>query len=184
MRFHHPFTAASPGSGERCQRPLEGVPVSAHHDQPFTVNLMLRRDYEMAADFGQLGMPPLVMDEPVPLGNGRGPNAVRVLAAAVGNCLGSSLLFCLRKARVEVLDLRVAVHGTIGRNEEGRLRVTELAVRIDPVVPPEQHDRVARCRELFEDFCIVSRSVAQGIAITTTVRPAAPAVEVSAAAHS
>ena len=157
--------------------------MSTTHDQPFLVNLALQRGFEMAADFGVPGAPGLVMDEPVPLGDGQGPNATRVLAAAVGHCLGASLLFCLRKARVDVLDLRVAVQGTIGRNEKGRLRITSLSVRIDPVVPPEQQDRVARCRELFEDFCIVTRSVAQGIPVTTAVHAAAPALEGSGAEH-
>ena len=38
------------------------------------------------------------MDEPEPMGENSGPNAGKVLAAAIGNCLTASLLFCLQKA--------------------------------------------------------------------------------------
>jgi len=38
------------------------------------------------------------MDEPEPMGGNSGPNACKVLAATIGNCLTASLLFCLQKA--------------------------------------------------------------------------------------
>lgn len=142
------------------------------HDHAFQVTLTLREGYEMAADFGLPGIPALVLDEPVPLGTGHGPNAARVLASAVGNCLASSLLFCLRKARVDVTQMRVTVDGTMARNERGRLRITGLRARLEPVVPAEERERMARCMELYEDFCLVSQSVRQGIAVTAEVHPA------------
>jgi organic hydroperoxide reductase OsmC/OhrA len=142
------------------------------HDQSFQISLALRDGYEMSADFGLPGVEPLLFDEPAPLGAGNGPNAARVLAAAVGNCLAASLLFCLRKARVDVQELRATVTGTMARTERGRLRITGLRVRLEPVVPADQHDRMARCVELYEDFCLVSQSVRQGIAITADVHPA------------
>lgn len=148
--------------------------LSAVHDQPFQIELTLQDGYRMAADFGVPGVPPLIMDEPVPLGEGEGPNAARVLATAVGHCLSASLLFCLRKAHVDVQDLRTTVGATLARNERGRLRITDLRIRIAPVVPAEQRDRMTRCLELFEDFCLVTRSVQQGIAITTEVAPSIP----------
>jgi uncharacterized OsmC-like protein len=142
------------------------------HDRSFQVSLTLGDGYEMTADFGLPGVPPLLLDEPAPLGGTRGPNAARVLATAVGNCLGASLLFCLRKARVDVQELRVTVEGTMSRNERGRLRIAGLQVRLEPVVPADQRPRMARCLELYEDFCLVTQSVRQGIAITSAVHPA------------
>ena len=142
------------------------------HDRSFQISLTLGEGYEMAADFGLPGVPPLLLDEPAPLGDAHGPNAARVLASAVGNCLASSLLFCLRKARVDVHELRVTVDGTMTRNERGRLRIAQLQVRLAPVVPAEQRGRMARCLELYEDFCLVTQSVRQGIAITSEVHPA------------
>lgn len=147
------------------------MPPDTSHDGAFRVTLTLRDDYRMTADFGLPGVPPLQFDEPVPLGAAAGPNAARALAAAVGNCLAASLLFCLRKSRVEVLELHATVTGTMARNERGRLRIAELQVRLEPVAPVEQHARMQRCLDVFEDYCLVSQSVRQGIAVATTVEP-------------
>lgn len=141
---------------------------AAGEAQRFALSLTLQDGYAFTVDFGD-GLAPLVADEQPPLGAGRGPNPARLLAAAVGSCLGASLLFCLRKARVEITELRTSVEGTIVRNEEGRLRIGEIRVRLAPHVAPEHRDRMGRCLELFEDFCIVTQSVRQGIAIDVQV---------------
>lgn len=143
-------------------------------DGTFQVTLTLRDGYAFAVDFDQPASPraadgALVLDEPPPLGAGHGPNATRVLAAAIGDCLGASLLFCLRKARVPVNGLRVLVEGTVARNERGRMRIGSLRVRLSPDVPPADRERMGRCLELFEDFCIVTESVRQGIDVDVAV---------------
>jgi uncharacterized OsmC-like protein len=135
----------------------------------FALTLTLQDGYAFTADFGMAGVPDLTLDEPPPLGAGVGPNAARLIAAAVGNCLGASLLFCLRKSRIHVKQLRVSVEGTIVRNERGRLRIGEIRVRLAPDVVPQDRDRMGRCLELFEDFCIVTESVRQGIPIAVEV---------------
>jgi len=135
----------------------------------FALTLTLREGFQFAADFGDSGIPELLLDEPPPLREGRGPNAARILGAAVGNCLGASLLFCLRRARIEVRELRVAVEGTLVRNERGRLRLGEIRVKLLPDVAPEQRDRIGRCLDLFEDFCVVTESVRRGIDVQVAV---------------
>lgn len=140
----------------------------------FSVSLTLRAGYEFDVDFGN-GLPPLRMDEPPPLGEEHGPNASRVLAAALGNCLSASLLYCLRRARIEVQALRTTVAGTHTRNAQGRLRLGRFRVTLEPDygdLPPE---RVARCLEIFEDFCTVTQSIRQGITVDVTVGPSATA---------
>ena len=72
---------------------------------------------------GRARVPPLLLDEPEPLGDGDGPNAAKVLAAAVGNCLSASALYCLRRARIDVQSMRTTVSASLSRNEAGRLRV-------------------------------------------------------------
>jgi len=137
-------------------------------DNNVHVSLQLQEGYRFLVDLGDQ-FDPLTMDEPAPLGAGEAPNASAVLAAAVGNCLSASLLFCLRKAHVEVSDLRTDVEVDSERNETGRLRIGTIRVSLKPVLPPGAEGRVARCLELFEDFCVVTASVRDGIDVGVTV---------------
>lgn len=143
---------------------------------PFTVDLSLRDGYAFTVDFAAREGPPLVVDEVPPLGEGNGPNPARLLAAAVGHCLSASLLFCLRKSRIEVANLRTTVEGTIVRNERGRLRIGGLRVRLAPELSEEQRERMGRCLDLFEDFCLVTESVREGIPVDVEVETAATAL--------
>jgi organic hydroperoxide reductase OsmC/OhrA len=129
----------------------------------FSVALTLQHGYRFDVDFQDGTLPQMVVDERPPLGEGAGPNPARVLATAVGQCLSASLLFCLRKARVEPKELRTVVRGTMIRNERGRFRIGELRVTLDPTFEPGDRERIGRCVELFEDFCIVTESVRSGI---------------------
>ena len=114
-------------------------------------------------------MSPLVLDEPEPFGEGHGPNAARVLAAAIGNCLSASLLFCFRRARLDVAELRTTVEGSMVRNPRGRLRLGPIRVKIEPVFSAEDRGRMGRCLELFEDFCVVTQSVRGGLDVAVEV---------------
>lgn len=146
--------------------------MNATEEQRFTLGLTSRDGYAFSVDFEQEGIPPLLLDESPPLGEGRGPNAAQLLAAAIGNCLGASLLYCLGKSRVEVRGMRTTVEGTLVRNERGRVRVGAIRVKLAPDVAPEQRDRMSRCLELFEDFCIVTESVRQGVRVDVEVEAA------------
>jgi organic hydroperoxide reductase OsmC/OhrA len=141
----------------------------AEGEKQFDITLRRLENFQFDAEFDGDKMANLLFDEPSPLGEDEGPNAARVLGAAVGNCLSASLLFCLKKARVTVDDLRTEVHGVVGRNENNRLRVTRLDVKIDATIPPEDQSRVDRCLKVFEDFCVVSGAVRQGVEINVEV---------------
>lgn len=147
-------------------------------DGRFEVGLTLRDGYAFTVDFAEGEGPPLVVDELPPLGEANGPNPARLLAAAVGSCLSASLLFCLRKSRIEVAQLRTTVSGTIVRNARGRLRIGGIRVRLAPEVTAEQRVRMGRCLDLFQDFCILTESVREGIAVDVAVEDAPAAVPV------
>src|SRR5579884_2834738 len=71
----------------------------------------------------------------------------------------------------EGAGLRTTVAGTLVRNERGRLRVGEIRVRLAPAVAPEARERIGRCLELFEDFCVVTESVRRGLPVAVEVVP-------------
>ena len=128
----------------------------------------LVEDYKFTVDFGP-AFALLEMDEPAPLGEGAGPNASRVLGAAVGNCLSASLLYCLRKAHIDVKSMSTDVGISTARNAKGRLRVGGLRVELHPEVAPGNEGRLSRCLELFENFCVVTESVRNGIDVDVAV---------------
>ena len=111
------------------------------------------------------------VDEPMPIGRGAGPNAARLLAAAVGNCLAASLLFCLEKARVPIDHLEAHVEGTFERDDRNRLRIAGLSVTLMPDLGVEEGPtpRFDRCLDIFEDFCVVTQSVRAGIDVEVRV---------------
>jgi uncharacterized OsmC-like protein len=138
----------------------------------FITKLSRVKEYQFKVEFDSPGMPELVTDETEPLGRNAGPNPSRLLSAAIGNCLSSSLLFCLSKARVNVDDLRTSVETVMRRNEKGRWRIASLKVKLYPAIKPEDISRSKRCLEVFDDFCIVTASVRKGIEVNVDVATA------------
>ncbi|MDR7522984.1 MAG: OsmC family protein [Armatimonadota bacterium] len=135
-----------------------------------TVRLTQHEGYRFAVEMEQPHWA-LTVDEAPPIGRGQGPNPARMLAVAVGHCLSSSLQFCLQKSRVEGARITTEVTASIRRNDRGRWRVAGLNVEIDVSgVDPAQQGSVERCRQLFEDFCIVTESVRHGVPVDVAVR--------------
>ncbi|MCW4047174.1 MAG: OsmC family protein [Candidatus Bathyarchaeota archaeon] len=132
--------------------------------------LKLIQGYKFKAEFDAEGMPDLIVDEQKPLGENSGPNPTRLLSAAVGHCLSSSLLFCLSKARVNVKNLETTINATKERNEEGRMRIRKLEVEMHLDVDEKDRNRVARCISIFENYCTVTQSVRKGIEVTVNVK--------------
>ena len=136
---------------------------------PVTVTLQQQADYQFAIHFGE-GQPPLLADEPPPLGQGLGPSPLQLLAAAVGNCLSDSLLFALKKFKQNPEPIRTEVQATVGRNDQGRLRVQRIDVTLSLGCPAAQLEHLDRVVNQFEDFCTVTQSVAQGLDVFTRVQ--------------
>jgi organic hydroperoxide reductase OsmC/OhrA len=112
---------------------------------------------------------PLSTDEDEPLGSGAGPNPAALLAAAVGNCLAASLVFCLRKARVEPAAVSADAAAHVARNEAGRFRIDGIDVELSFSVEAAQQAALERCLPLFEDFGIVTESVRRGVPVRVHV---------------
>jgi uncharacterized OsmC-like protein len=112
----------------------------------------------------------LMMDEPPPLGELNGPNAARVLAASVLNCLSASLVFCLSKSKITVNNMKAEAEPIVERNKEGYWRVTRVNVSLHPELEgnPDQ-TRVKRCLDVFENYCVVTGAVRNGLTVDVSV---------------
>lgn len=137
--------------------------------QTFTLDMEHIQGYEFRLKFDWPDVPDLSLDEPAPLGANAGPNASRLLAASVANCLSASLLFCLNKAHAAPRGLKTAVTGTLARNDKGRLRIEKVDVAITLEESPDAPARLERCTGLFEDYCVVTQSVRRGIPVRVRI---------------
>ena len=142
-----------------------------HPERTHHVTVRHAREYEFVAEFDDLpAAQPLRFDEPEPLGHDRAPNAAAVLGAAVGDCLATSLAFCLKKSRIDLEGLTAEVATHVTRNATGRFRISGIDVQLSPAVADADRPRLQRCESLFEDFCIVTESVRQGIPVSVSVK--------------
>ncbi len=137
----------------------------------FTVDLNLIENFQFDVNFN-IDVPNLLVDESKASGgDGMGPGASHLIGAAVGNCLSASLLFCLRKARVDITGIQTNVKGTTARNSEGYLRIQNIEVELKPSFNNPEASGIERCKELFEKYCIATESVRQGILVNVTIKP-------------
>jgi uncharacterized OsmC-like protein len=136
--------------------------------QGIEVVLKQEQDFRFAIDFGG-GLPVLHGDEAPPLGGGTGPTPVQLLAAAVGNCLSDSLFFALKKFKQDAQGITTKVSAVVGRNAEGRMRVTQMQVEVRLGAAAATIDNLERVLGQFESFCTVAQSVGQGVPIEVSV---------------
>ena len=141
----------------------------------FSFSLEQQEDFAFLIRFDN-GLPPLLADEPAPLGKGAGPNPSRLLAASIANCLSASLLFALRKFKNRPGPIVTSVKARMERNEQGRLRVGGVSVAIQIDSPAESLEHLDRVLEQFEEFCVVTQSVRSGFPVEVTVRDRAGAL--------
>jgi uncharacterized OsmC-like protein len=141
----------------------------------FTIHVEQLEGFAFRTRFDKQHYVDLLTDEPSPLGKDSGPNPARLLAAAVGNCLSASLLFCLSKAGISAhVDAAVAVE--LVRNERKRLRIGSIDVTLHTKLP-DNAAALEGCLDLFEDFCVVTESVREGLDVRVHVTTAAPSIE-------
>lgn len=137
-------------------------------EKTITVELRQKSKYQFDIDFSE-GMPKLMTDEPAPLGEGKGPSPVQLLAAAVGNCLSDSLYFALAKFKQSPEPIHTVVHAEVGRNADDRMRVLKIEAKLHLGVEAHRLEHLDRVLEQFEAFCTVTQSVGQGIPVHTRV---------------
>jgi organic hydroperoxide reductase OsmC/OhrA len=138
-------------------------------EKSIETKLLLIDGYKFDVNFDVDYLPNLVADEPRPIGEGAGPNASRLLAAAVGQCMSSSLIYCLKKARIPIINLETTVKTNLFENEKGLTRIRSIDVQIDLEINEEDKTRLQRCLTIFEDYCTVTQSIRNGIQVNVKV---------------
>lgn len=136
------------------------------------LTLEQQQDYQFSIRFDGAGLESLMTDEPPPLGEGRGPNPSQLLLASIANCLSASLLFAMRKFRNEPARLRATVTAVRERNDAGRWRIPRAEVTIHLSEAADHYRNLDRILAQFEEFCIVTQSVREGIEVTTRIEDA------------
>lgn len=139
-------------------------------EQTIRVTLEQEDGYAFRIRFDDDALEPLLSDETPPLGEGRGPNPSRLLLAAIANCLSASLLFALRKYKNAPGALHAEITATPMRNAEGRWRIPQAFVEIRLAEGGEAHAQLDRILAQFEEFCVVTQSVREGIDVEVTVK--------------
>jgi uncharacterized OsmC-like protein len=135
----------------------------------FTIHMEQEEGYNFRVKFDIDQAEQLLMDEPPPLGENSGPNASRLLAAATANCLSASLMFCMAKQDTPTKAVHTEATCTMVRNDKNRLRVGRIDVRITAGDELMDSKKSARCLDLFEDFCVVTASLREGIHVGVEV---------------
>jgi uncharacterized OsmC-like protein len=136
--------------------------------EPASATTTRLQKYQFRVEFGP-NHAPIIADEPPPLGDDAGPTPQHFLAAAVANCLAASLLFAFQKYKEDPGPISANVTCFTGRNEENRLRILNIDVKLNLDVTPEKSSHLARILASFDDFCTVTRSVEHGIPIALAV---------------
>ena len=65
-------------------------------------------------------------------------------------------------------DLKGEVTATVERVDK-RLRITGLDVNIHPDIDEDDKDKLEKCLDIFEDYCVVTQSIRNGIDVNVDV---------------
>lgn len=139
-------------------------------DKTITTKLHLMEGYKFTVKSDIDYIPDFLVDETKPDGEGSGPNPPRLLSAAVGHCISSSLIYCLKKARIPVKNLETTVKTNLFQNKTGKARISSIDIQINLKVNKKDEPRIHRCLTLFENYCTVTQSIRKGIEVNVTIK--------------
>ena len=129
------------------------------------VNITLEKEMIFKCELGDIKVEECYIDETnKDEVNMLGPNPSRLVGLAVLGCLSSSFIFCLKKRDFTLDNLKAEAEVIIGRNEKGFWRVKKINVNIDVKIDdPETRKRADQCRKMFEQYCLVTQAIREGI---------------------
>lgn len=135
------------------------------------IRLVLEQEgpYAFKVSFDGTALEALHTDESTPLGAGAGPNPAHLLLAAIANCLSASLVFALRKFKNSPGRIRAEITARKERNAEGRWRIPRAEVLITLADSADTLQHFDRVLAQFEQFCIVTQSVREGVVVDVAI---------------
>ena len=129
------------------------------------VGIKLEEEMIFKCDLGQIQMNDLFIDEQHKKSIDKiGPNPSKLLGLSVLGCLAASFAFCLQKKNYTLSDLDGKAEIISKRNEKGFWRLKKINIKLNPKIDnPEMRKRADQCMKFFEQYCIISESVRNGI---------------------
>jgi len=129
----------------------------------------LKQEEEMIfkCDLGEIKIGNLYIDEKHDKYTEKiGPSPAKLLALSVLGCLAASFSFCLKKKGFSIAGLSGQAEVSLARNEKNFWRVKKIDVKISPKIDtPELQKRADQCTKFFEQYCIISESLRNGIEV-------------------
>ena len=112
------------------------------------------------------------IDEPESFhGTDKGPSPVEFFLIGIGGCLGSTFAYCLQRHNVEIDALEVVVDGQLKHaGPIMSLRLVDIAVELLVTARDnESSEKIEQCIKSFQEYCIVTNSITQGIPLDVKV---------------
>lgn len=100
-----------------------------------------------------------------------GGEARMLLAAALAECMASTLFFLLKWAKVEVKRFGATANAVTGKDENGRLNVDRVDLTLNLDIPKDEETlkKFERVKTLFKRGCLMSRSLEKGIKVNYSI---------------
>ncbi|MDX1797298.1 MAG: OsmC family protein [Candidatus Lokiarchaeia archaeon] len=135
------------------------------------VSISLDEEMIFKCDLGQIKMKDLFIDEQHKKSKEKiGPNPSKLLALSILGCMSASFVFCLQKKDFSLSDFKGKAFITSKRNEKGLWRIKQIKLELHPKIDtPKMRERADQCQKFFEQFCIISESLKEGIEIITNL---------------
>ncbi len=135
------------------------------------VGIRLEEEMLFKCDLGQIKMDNLFIDDRHKKSKDKiGPNPSKLLALSLLGCMGASFAFCLQKKNFSLSDFEGKAFITSKRNEKGFWRIKKINIELQPKIDsPKMRKRAEQCQKFFEQFCIISESIKEGIEISTNL---------------
>ncbi|MHA1785752.1 MAG: OsmC family protein [Candidatus Helarchaeota archaeon] len=111
--------------------------------------------------------PKFIMDEPEQFhGDDTGPSSIELMLSGIAGCIGTSFIYCLNRFGCKYDGLVVETTGEIHHNAQNLLRITNIGISMEIKADTDDEDNLENiqvCYEHFAKYCVVTKSVEQGI---------------------